>query len=235
MLLVMAFAYRARSSPPIGMVEPGLSLARLPWVFIGSVARQAALPMLTLFVLSAPGYALVMRNAVLFPGERDPGAVLVEQVFFLVRDGASDGADGPGPGLSPGAIAALITIVANFMADLAQAWIDPQERRGGPAPEGRSGGYPGGHLRCPSRPNPRSAPPRGLVGGLPRACGGILGAFLLSTGSVPWRRPSTPGSASPPALDQTTLPVRWARARWSSSILSARSHVGSSSTLPKCP
>ena len=130
MLLVMAFAYRARSSPPIGMVEPGLSLARLPWVFIGSVARHAALPMLTLFVLSVPGYALVMRNAVLFPGERDPGAVLVEQVLSWYGMGLPMLRAAQARDFHLVQAAALITIVANFMADLAQAWIDPQIRYG---------------------------------------------------------------------------------------------------------
>ncbi len=174
MLLVMVFAYWARIFPLMGMVEPGLSLARDPWAFIGSVARHAALPMLTLFILSVPGYALAMRNAVISVlGEpyilaaqakgisqarllwkhvlRNAviplismfslslvsvigGAVLVEQVFswygmglLMVR--AAQARDFP---LVQAAalITIVLTIAANFVADLVQAWLDPRIRYG---------------------------------------------------------------------------------------------------------
>lgn len=65
MVFVMVFAYWGRVFPLMGMVKPGLSLSDKPFAFIASVAHHAALPMLTLFVLSVPGYALVMRNAVI--------------------------------------------------------------------------------------------------------------------------------------------------------------------------
>ena len=174
MLLVMIFAYWARIFPLMGMVKPGLSLAEAPWAFIGSVAYHAALPMLTLFVLSVPGYALVMRNAVIsILGENYilaaqakgisqtmllwrhvlknavlplismfslslvgviGGAVLVEQVFSwygmgLLMIQAAQARDFP---LVQAAalITIVLTIAANFAADLVQAWIDPRIRYG---------------------------------------------------------------------------------------------------------
>jgi peptide/nickel transport system permease protein len=174
MILIMVFAYWAKIFPLMGMARPGVSLANAPWEFIKSVAYHAALPMLTLFVLSFPGYALVMRNAVISVlGENYilaaqakgvsqtrllwrhvlknavlplismfslsiagvfGGAVLVEQVFswygmglLMVR--ASQARDFP---LVQGAvlITILCTIIANFVADLVQGWVDPRIRYG---------------------------------------------------------------------------------------------------------
>lgn len=174
MLLVMIFAYWARLFPLMGMVKPGLSLAKNPWAFIGSVAHHAALPMFTLFALSAPGYALVMRNAVISVlGENYilaaqakgvpqwqvlyrhvlknailplismlslslvgviGGAVLVEQVFSwygmgLLMVQAAQARDFP---LVQAAalITIVLTITANFVADIVQAWVDPRIRYG---------------------------------------------------------------------------------------------------------
>ncbi len=174
MLLAILFAYWARVFPLMGMGKPGLSLAEQPWAFIGSVAHHAALPMLTLFVISVPGHALAMRNAVISVlGEpfilaaqakgisqvallwkhilRNAviplisvfslslvgmlnGAVLVEQVFswygmglLMVR--ASQARDFPL--LQAAALVTIIlTISANFVADLVQAWVDPRIRYG---------------------------------------------------------------------------------------------------------
>ena len=174
MLLVMIFAYWARIFPLMGMVKPGLSLGEKPLAFIGSVAYHAALPMLTLFVLSVPGYALAMRNAVIsILGENYilaaqskgisqrtllwrhvlknailplismfslslvgviGGAVLVEQVFSwygmgLLMIRAAQARDFP---LVQAAalITIVLTVAANFVADLIQAWIDPRIRYG---------------------------------------------------------------------------------------------------------
>lgn len=174
MLLVMVFAYWARIFPLMGMVKPGLSLSERPLAFIGSVAYHAILPMLTLFVLSIPGYAMAMRNAVIsILGENYilaaqskgisqrtllwrhvlknavlplismfslslvgviGGAVLVEQVFSwygmgLLMIRAAQARDFP---LVQAAalITIVLTIAANFVTDLVQAWIDPRIRYG---------------------------------------------------------------------------------------------------------
>lgn len=174
MLLIVLLAYWARVFPLMGMVQPGLSFSKNPWVFLGSVAHHATLPMLTLFVLSTPGYALSMRSAVISVlGENYilvaqakgvpevrllfrhilknavlplismfsqsfvnilTGAILVEQVFswygmglLMVR--AAYVRDFP----LVQALAfftIILTIIANFVADLLQAWIDPRIRYG---------------------------------------------------------------------------------------------------------
>jgi len=174
MLLVMLFAYWARIFPLMGMVKPGLSLSESPWCFIGSVACHAALPMLTLFVISVPGYALAMRNAVISVlGENYilaaqakgisqtvllwkhvlknavlplinmfslslvgviGGAVLVEQVFSwygmgLLMIRAAQARDFPLV-QATALITIILTIGANFLTDLVQAWIDPRIRYG---------------------------------------------------------------------------------------------------------
>lgn len=172
MLLVIVFAYWTRIFPLMGMVKPGLSLAADPWAFIGSVAYHAALPMLALFILAVPGYALAMRNAVISVlGEpyilvaqakgisqaallwkhvlRNAvlplismfslslagvigGAVLIEQVFSwygmgLLMIRAAQARDFP---LVQAAalISIILTITANFVADLVQVWVDPRIR-----------------------------------------------------------------------------------------------------------
>jgi peptide/nickel transport system permease protein len=174
MLLVMLFAFWWRLFPLMGMVKPGLSFAESPWAFLGSLAHHAFLPMFTLFLISLPGYALAMRNAVICVlGEYYilaaqgkgvsvrrlllrhvlknavlplismfslslvgvlGGAVLVEQVFSwygmgLLMIRAAQARDFP---LVQAAalISIVLTIGANFVADLVQAWIDPRVRYG---------------------------------------------------------------------------------------------------------
>lgn len=65
MLLVMVLAFWGGFFPLQGMVKPGLSFSDAPLAFMGSVAYHAFLPMLTLFILAVPGFALVMRGAVI--------------------------------------------------------------------------------------------------------------------------------------------------------------------------
>ena len=174
MLLIILFAYQFRIFPLMGMVKAGLSFSQNPLIFLGSVAHHAFLPMLTLFLLSTPGYALVMRNAVISilgeyyilaaEGKGVPerqllfrhvlknavlplismftlsfvsvlnGAVLVEQVFSwygmgLLTVRAAQARDFPL--VQAAALISIgLTVTANFLADLVQAWIDPRIRYG---------------------------------------------------------------------------------------------------------